>query len=153
MFTVENKQKRTEIIHKFFETISWGDECNVHFVNNLIPVVTHDDTWFLPCWYENEQQFKREIATILALVETAKELENLEKKPCLIIDGDFKPQAIDGLLWQLQTMSVTPFFVTIKSQINYDHWMMRALDGLDWGRTFQAFCEKGRDAKPVMQWD
>lgn len=141
---------RKKIILSFFEAISWGKECKISSYSNNLIILEHKQNWYFPLKFSSKDFFEKETAMFLAFME--------QKKPegiseCVIIDGDLNYQQIDYICNFLCSIRVTPFFVTAESGIEHSFWMARQLDGLDWNRTFQSFCEKGRAATPIMEWD
>ena len=157
MIGIADAKTRLEIIHKFYEQISWADECRIYDVElaELIPLMIHDTTWFWPCFFYSVEQIKHESELLLLLVkETMKNDSSIiDPSHCLIIDGEINDKSMEELIYTLQSLKITPFFTNARSSINYSHWLCKALDGIDWGRSFESFCEKGKDAKPIMQWD
>jgi hypothetical protein len=157
MIEIADAKTRLEIIQKFYGQISWADECRIHNVKfaNSLPLMIHDKSWFWPCLFTSVEQVKHEAGLLLCLTEEAWCLDptSADPKPCLIVDGDIDDKSMDELIWTLQLAQITPYFTSPESSIAHSQWIVKALDGLDWGRSFADFFAKGRDAKPVFQWD
>jgi hypothetical protein len=71
----------------------------------------------------------------------------------IIIDGDMNEIEMDAACLFLSSVKVTPCFISSESEINYSFWLTKYLDGVNWARSFAAFCKDGSQAKPVFEWD
>jgi hypothetical protein len=130
--------------------------CEAIDLFKLIPdfyVMRHEDTWFVPIDW-NPDTWKKDIWFYgeLTRIYIQDYLEKKNQSMCIIWGGEIPAHRVEEICEVLLKIGITPFWVNPSSMISYTRWVCRIADGVDWGRTFEAFSESS-EPKVVMEWD
>jgi hypothetical protein len=148
----QHNYSRQPIIDRFLKTVSWGERCGILEVALWLQFLRYEETWFLPCYFYNIEQIKAELGILLLFTEEDKQQGKVAKK-AIIVDGDVAEIDVESIFWLAQKFDFTLFYIQPLPSICHSELICKALEGIDWQRSFQAFCQDGRKAKPVFQWD
>ena len=145
---------RHNIINRFFQTISWQEECTVELINNIPHVVYNPDkTLLLPIQHT-------EFGNILSGTNDSlfkSLLQYQDGKRGLIVDGNIDRSGVEiiCIVGGMEKYSYTPFFVAPATRINYGRFVASVLDGVDWERSLEAIASSKDDenVQPIFEWD
>lgn len=145
----ENLFTDNQIIEKFLDSVSWGDECEIFYLNDRMlmkSVKSEPNIIFVPCHYEN---YMEGVATAISIGSLYKLF------PWVLMYGDASKENV-GHLWHLAHTAwgkavhvswVTP----IRCSFDWNRMTTRALDGIDWVRSAENVAKGNK--KPVWSWD
>ena len=145
---MDNFENDRIILDRFYETISWKNECEeIEFSERILlktscslELVANSNIGILP--------------NTLGSVYCLKQLfPNSDLKPGLIIWGnppDFVVHEYISFCCQFDP-SVHVRFIDIPAQLAYSSFLTEALDGIDWQRSIEGLAKGNKN--PVWSWD
>jgi hypothetical protein len=121
--------KDIEVIHKFYEQISWVDQCHE---------ITYDGRTMLANPYtlavpSHWQQWHPNLAFIIPLAQ------EYSLEPELIIWGNPNPYDTEKISWKVIKSGAHIVFIDVKARLTYSRFVLRSLDGANFQKTFENF--------------
>jgi hypothetical protein len=133
--------KDIEVIHEFYELISWVDQCHELTLGERTLLVT-PNTLAVPSHCLDYQQNQ---AFIIPLAQ------QYSLEPELIIWGNPNAYDTEKICWKLIKSGVHVVFVDVRARLTYSRFVLRSLDGANLQKTFENFiADKG---EVVWTWD
>ncbi len=140
-----------EVVEQLYEQVSWQDECEeIPYYDRLSGcdrlLLKTSVSLMIPVHYMGILP-----NTILA-VEVTKTVAP-ELTPCLLIWGNPDRAIVESYIETClrHTPAVHPWFIDVAARVSYSRYVTRALDGIDWQRSFENVA-KG-STRPVWSWD
>jgi|GEM_PF-3697500 hypothetical protein len=133
--------KDIEVIDKFKQQISWGDEAELLQFGDRLFLTTHQSVYVPTLWSE------------ISIVELLMIRETLNKRVVAIVWGDLSEDIALQICWRCAYADLSAQFIDVVGRIAWLQWLTHALDGINWNQSLMSIAKNNRYPKPVYEWD
>ena len=131
----------TEVIDKFKQQISWGNETEL---------INHGDRVFM----DSGLVIYVPVHWNHFILEDVQVLERYyQRKIAVLVYGNPSDRDVKRIFWKCSAAGIYTVWIDVEASIEWGRLVMSSLDGVDWQRSIEAIAEHGMDARPVYEWE
>lgn len=132
-----------EVINRFKEWISWGDETDlIEYGDTKRTFMDTGRSLYVPTHYEAIN------------IDDLLEVQAFTlKRVVVLVWGDPSEKQAKFACEQCYGAGLSASFVDVVGSLAWSDWLTRSLDGIDWNRSLLKAVETGFACNAVMEWD